>query len=143
MVWLRARVVVILSAWSVGVVAVFTHPVCALLYGCGCRLPWAGGVTNCELMPADVLAQHACLACFARQAPSGSVFAFAKCFRIALEVLSGRCARSAGVSGSVLGLFGDVLGHFGAPGGPQSGSLRISLGFLWALWGSLWGKLGS
>ncbi len=48
---------------SIGLATFLTHPLCSLLYGCGCRPPFLGGVSECALMPGDVLSQHACPWC--------------------------------------------------------------------------------
>ena len=92
---------------------------------------------------------------FAGQAHSGSVFAFAKCFRIALEVLSGRRARSAGVTRERFFVVSGCLGQLWNSWRPQSGFLRICLGilflFLWVSFGHAgllkaqdsWGLVGA
>jgi hypothetical protein len=39
------------------------HPICALLFGCGCSPVWALGVGTCDLMPHTVGTHQACPWC--------------------------------------------------------------------------------
>ncbi|MEE2758341.1 MAG: hypothetical protein VYA30_16905 [Myxococcota bacterium] len=49
--------------FSASVLALIALPICALLFGCGCRHLFAGGIHHCELLPGTVAGKHTCPWC--------------------------------------------------------------------------------
>ena len=83
---------------SIGLAAFLTHPLCSLLYGCGCRPPFLGGSSECALMPGEVLSQHACPWC----ATSGIILALTFTPTVVTAAFIGQAVARTGAYGLAL-----------------------------------------